>query len=545
MSSAASAALATSRGARALRLDLLCATPRPTAQLEALERAVELAFVSGGGAPELASRLATPRRPPSHFEPRSFAADVFLEELLAGLAEGSGARVSKGALDVLALPSTPEDARRRQQVFRELEQRPQLEVELRAGVVALQQLLVELCPGGVDYDPGARRADTLRAVRTVIEALSGGFESATSALGELRAYAREIAESQPYRRLLDLLDYEERAVGVELRLGVGRDGRLRQVQLLELEPNQHSAFYVSPLRRLWQRLLLLWRGAPLRATELVYRTFDEVFAGLVAPVTALLVVLADLEVYLAGQGLRGRAAQAGLETCLAELQAEPSCFEALWNPHLLVAGVRPVATDVCFEPGAYGVVLSGPNSGGKTRALQAVALAQLLGQAGFPVPARSARLRWASSLVVSMREPGSADHCEGRLGAELLRVREVFERAKPGVFVVLDELCSGTNPSEAEEIFRLVLELLELLEPQVLVSTHLLDFITRFQAEQPRGLTFFQVELDAERRPTYRVVPGVATTSLARETAARLGVTRAELTALVERARHPGASQSP
>ena len=88
---------------------------------------------------------------------------------------------------------------------------------------------------------------------------------------------------------------------------------------------------------------------------------------------------------------------------------------------------------------------------------------------------------------------------------ELLRIRRLFERLDVGSLVVLDELCSGTNPSEGEEIARL--------------------------AHEPPfpALAFLQVELDAQQRPTYRFVPGVARTSLAQQTAARLGVTREEL----------------
>jgi DNA mismatch repair protein MutS2 len=113
---------------------------------------------------------------------------------------------------------------------------------------------------------------------------------------------------------------------------------------------------------------------------------------------------------------------------------------------------------------------------------------------------------------------------------ELLRIRRMFERLGPGGIVVLDELCSGTNPSEGEEIARLVLSLLPELGVQAFVTTHLLQFAAHL-AEDRGGMpiAFLQVELDARERATYRFVPGVAKTSLAQRTAARLGVTREEL----------------
>ncbi len=65
---------------------------------------------------------------------------------------------------------------------------------------------------------------------------------------------------------------------------------------------------------------------------------------------------------------------------------------------------------------------------------------------------------------------------------------------------------------------------------QAFVTTHLLQFAARLAQEQPfPALAFLQVELDEHQRATYRFVPGVARTSLAQQTAARLGVTREEL----------------
>ena len=194
----------------------------------------------------------------------------------------------------------------------------------------------------------------------------------------------------------------------------------------------------------------------------------------------------------------------------------------------------PVPCDICAADTSLTVV-TGPNSGGKTRLLQALGLGQLLGQAGFMVPARQASVCWRRGLFVSLVHGADADQCEGRLGSELMRVRRVFETAPLGSLVLLDELCSGTNPSEGEEIFTLVVSLLAKLEPQAFISTHFLQLAERMRtAPDTDSLEFLQVELDDKLRSTFRFVPGVAKTSLARQTAERLGVTREALLALVE-----------
>ncbi|HEY8077252.1 MAG TPA: DNA mismatch repair protein, partial [Labilithrix sp.] len=140
------------------------------------------------------------------------------------------------------------------------------------------------------------------------------------------------------------------------------------------------------------------------------------------------------------------------------------------------------------------------------------------------------------ALVVSLIQETKADQAEGRLGMELLRIRALFEHLPAGAMVILDELCSGTNPSEGEEIFELVVKMLTRLEPQAFITTHFLAFAARLaETRTIADLRFFQVELGKEDKPTYQFVPGVARTSLASQAAARLGVTGEQLLALVER----------
>ena len=137
---------------------------------------------------------------------------------------------------------------------------------------------------------------------------------------------------------------------------------------------------------------------------------------------------------------------------------------------------------------------------------------------------------------MSLIQETKADQAEGRLGMELLRIRELFERLPPGAMVILDELCSGTNPSEGEEIFELVVRMLTRLAPQAFITTHFLAFAARLEREKKiADLRFLQVELGPEQQPTYQFVPGVARTSLAGHAAARLGVTGEQLMSLIER----------
>jgi DNA mismatch repair protein MutS2 len=204
--------------------------------------------------------------------------------------------------------------------------------------------------------------------------------------------------------------------------------------------------------------------------------------------------------------------------------------------------VVPVPCDLRSDRHDTTTIITGPNSGGKTRLLQSLGLAQLLAQAGLFVPAERARMTLVPTLVMSLSEEARADQSEGRLGMELLRIRALFEKLPPRAMVVLDELCSGTNPSEGEEIFELVVTLLAELYPQAWITTHFLNFAARLEREhRVEALRFLQVELDPDQHPTYQFTRGVATTSLADHAARRLGVTREQLLGLVqESARRQG-----
>jgi DNA mismatch repair protein MutS2 len=324
---------------------------------------------------------------------------------------------------------------------------------------------------------------------------------------------------------------------VDVRVGIAADGSVNGFEVLAVKESTGNPF-INPVWRRWlAKLELFVRGYRFSDGEILARLVDAVVSGLEEELVAMVQLLGDLEFYLGALGFRDDAAAAGLPVCLPEF-IEPNGareLRGLFNPLLLMSGIVPVASDIVSSRLASTSLVTGPNSGGKTRLLQSLGLAQLLAQAGVFVPARVARIAWASSLVASLIEEAKADQAEGRLGMELVRIRTLFERLPPGALVLLDELCSGTNPSEGEQIFELVVTMMAQLEPQAFISTHFLAFAERLrQGKKIPNLAFIQVELDEQRRPTYQFVPGVASSSLAAHTAERLGVTGEQLSALIQ-----------
>ncbi len=533
--------------------DLINAAPALRVDAANLEQALSFAFLTGNAGGSLASALTQAAVAPSAFRSDDFADALFVDELINGCftfqVAGKSAALDRAHLRKLLCqpPRDTSSVRLRQGVLAELVADAGLLAALERSYQAILVLMALLDDEGSDsrLDMTQWRIDVLGAVRDAIHSLDARFAGARSALRRLHAFGEHARGSSAWQRLCALLDFEGESARAQLQVRLGADGSIRALEILAVTERTDSEFYVPPWQRVLRRLLLWLQGYRVGARDVVERWLEEVFVGIRPLLPALVQLKGDLEFYLGALHWKALAERKGLPVCLptlTEAAAADSSKElrGLWNPLLLAQTNAPVATDVQLTSCACTCITTGPNSGGKTRFLQALALCQLLSECGCFAPARVAVLRRASGLFVSLGETSAADQEEGRLGMELVRIRRVFEHSAPGALIVLDELCSGTNPSEGEEIFRMLLELLHEVGHEVHVTTHFLSFAQRLTTEREAlGLHFLQVELDADKRPTYAFVPGVATTSLAHQTAERLGVTREQLRELLVRASPP------
>lgn len=522
--------------------DLLSAEPTIRVDLAELRQTLVFAFAMSGEVEQFERALAEAALPESAWDSDHFARDLFLQDLVDRcFPVRIGARVHQPCVPYLlrvisAPPKDPAIVPFRRAILEELSIDKQLRADFEQLYLDLTRLRALLCTG---RQPARwlRRLEILRAVHGVFAKMAASFAGATSGLTRVREHGAAVVASKPYERLDALLDHEANLGTVDLRVGVGSDGEMRTFQIVAVHENKANPFHASPIGRWLAKIALFLRGYRMTGGEVTERLFDDVFAGLEEETAILFQLLGDMEVHLAALGFRDRALAKGLAVCFPDLVDDATAgmsFRGLFNPLLLTEKTAPVPCDLRLARPASVVVVTGPNSGGKTRLLQAIALAQLVGEAGFFVPAAEARLPRVSGLFVSLVEEARADQPEGQLGMELLRIRRMFETLDVGCLVLLDELCSGTNPSEGEEIARLVISLLPELSAQVFVTTHLLTFAQHLADDRPiDALEMLQVELDARDRPTYGFVPGVAKTSLAQKTAARLGVTKDELQGLI------------
>ena len=524
--------------------DLLSPGAGSGANPERLMDLLDLAFLGRASAGELDRELDAMTAGESDWVADQFANDLFLGELVRKTLsiEVGGQRLQphRGFLEnVLAAP--PPDLatiRYRQAILRELESNASHAAATEDLLIRLYRLLTLLRASRDDarLEPIRFRFDVLGAFRAVVDLMADGFEGSTSGLQRLRDAGTRIRQSKAHGRMEALLDHQAKMATLQLEAFIGADGRLRHLEIKGLREVKGNPFYRRPLRRWWDRLRIFYHRYNLEGEELVDRLVMEVYQE-VAPVLARVIqLICHLELFVASRTFAAEARSRGLQVCLPEIEAGTKLeVEALFNPLLLSLMERPVPTDLSMSSASPITLVTGPNSGGKTRLLQAIGIAQVLAHSGLYVPCKRGRLPLAAGLFASIVELDRADQAEGRLGTELVRLRNLFESVPPGSMVLLDELCSGTNPSEAIEIVDMVLHLLRQIEPVAFVTTHFLDFASRLQAERSAdGLGFLQAEIEEQRGATFRFIPGVATTSLAVGTARRLGVTFEELERTLE-----------
>lgn len=535
-------------------IDLLNADPAVVVDTERLRWALSFGFAGGdiGGLLLQAMRKAPVAA--SDWNPSAFSSGLFVSDLIR-----IGMHVRIGSFEpnldsvfvARVLTHPPRDRAVvdfRHAIITELEADPALLSRFQEVYRALHHVRERLDSQGPvrELDGRRRRLEVLGGIRDALKLMADGFGACTSGLQRIHRFATHATDTEGFRQLLELLDYENHLAKVDVKLGLGADGRVRHFSITRVTENSGNRFYQSAIGRWLARIGLFFRGFSIGESEVANRWVDAAFDGIQAYLPPMLQLLGEMEVYLATFAFKEAAASRGLKVCLPQLcdaegdNADATGFAGIFNPLLFAQAGSITACDLALGSFRTTTLVTGPNSGGKTRLLQAIAIAQMLGQAGLHVPATRATIARASGLFVSLIEEARADQKEGRLGTELMRIRQLFEEAHAGSLIVLDELCSGTNPSEGEDIIRLVLSLLGELHGCVFITTHFLQFATRLAAEHhSAGSTphFLQVDLDAHETPTYRFVPGVAQTSLAHQTAARLGVTREELMALIERNR--------
>ncbi len=355
------------------------------------------------------------------------------------------------------------------------------------------------------------------------------LDTASPRLGGLRSAVR-VAYDRLRRRLDALVGAELGSALQEpivtLRNGryvvpVKAEARARVKGIVHDASGSGQTLFVEPLVAV--ELGNAWREAQVAEAEEIARILDELSAFVAANATDLretLDALARFDLWAAKATL---AAEMDATRAATTDRAEVILLSAR---HPGLTG-RVVPIDIRIGDGYTALVVTGPNTGGKTVTLRTLGLLSLMHQSGLHVPAEAgSRLPVWRDVFADIGDEQSVAQSLSTFSGHLRRITTIVAEAGPGTLVLLDELGAGTDPTEGSALAQALLDHFIRAGAIVAATTHYAELKT--YAHTTPGARNAAVEFDLETlSPTYRLTIGLPGGSQAFAIAERLGLPEA------------------
>lgn len=178
--------------------------------------------------------------------------------------------------------------------------------------------------------------------------------------------------------------------------------------------------------------------------------------------------------------------------------------------------------------GIKGIIITGPNTGGKTVAIKTVALSCMMAQCGLHVAATKADICMSSNFLCDIGDGQNISENLSTFSAHITNVLDILKKVNSDSLVIMDELGSGTDPTEGMGIAIAILEELAKSGALYLITTHYPEVKT--YAQKKSGVVNARMTFDKESlKPLYQLVIGEAGESCAFHIAKRLGMPSAML----------------
>ena len=192
--------------------------------------------------------------------------------------------------------------------------------------------------------------------------------------------------------------------------------------------------------------------------------------------------------------------------------------------HPLLDPATVVPIDIALDEDIYAIIITGPNTGGKTVTLKTVGLLVLMAQTGLHIPAAAgSELSLFSNVFADIGDEQSLEQSLSTFSGHINNIIMILSKMDRRSLVILDELGAGTDPQEGAALARSLMSNLLEMGVTTLVTTHHPDL--KAYAHSTAGVINASVEFDLESlKPTYHLTVGLPGRSNALAIASRLGL---------------------
>lgn len=192
--------------------------------------------------------------------------------------------------------------------------------------------------------------------------------------------------------------------------------------------------------------------------------------------------------------------------------------------HPLIDKKKVVPIDITLGDDYDTLVITGPNTGGKTVSLKTAGLLNAMAQYGFLIPAHeNSTVCYFEEYLVDIGDEQSIEQSLSTFSGHMKRITDILDKAGPDTLTLLDELGAGTDPAEGAALAVSILEELRRRHTLLMATTHYAE-LKVFALETP-GVVNASCEFDVESlMPTYKLSVGVPGKSNAFLISAKLGI---------------------
>ena len=346
----------------------------------------------------------------------------------------------------------------------------------------------------------------LASIRRKIASTSQGIKA------DLEKYIRTPEVSKALQEPIVTLRYDRYVVPVRA------DNRGEVKGLLHDTSNSGGTLFIEPF-------FVVEGNNKIRKLEAEEKEeIARILEALTEQVTAIaLPLLTSYRTVVALDMVFGKAKYAADGDCCPPVLSNDKTIDVKGARHPLISKETMVPLDLQMGNGIDTVVITGPNTGGKTVFLKTLGLLSLMAKAGFPVPALEAKLYIFDRIYADIGDEQSIEQSLSTFSSHLRNIRNIMQSNNSESLVLFDELGNGTDPVEGAALAISIIERLRKDGAYVAATTHYSELKTYALSHQGVENASFAFDLET-LRPTYRLQMGIPGKSYAFEISRHLGL---------------------